>query len=433
MHFEVFMTRIHRTTQRRPAFTLVELLVAMALILFIMVILSEAFVQGLSSFRELKAVGDMEEKLRSATMILRRDLAADHFEGRRRLSDPNFWVQGPPREGFFDLYQGACSYLEGRDSDGNPSYRAPNLNPLRGTRPPNEVPGHFLYFTVKQRGNNVDRYFSANVPPPPGSPLLTAPTNFFGQPPDANFQDPNSSTFNSPWAEVCYFLDTRPQSQTMAGTTPLYPLYRTQLVVAPDTRQVNAANIPRGMIGQYLEMSCNLSTNSILFHNPNDLAQNVRSLTPQFLSSASSSKDPTDPLSRLNKGTTLLLTDVISFDVRVLKYIWPNRTAIGLPMQLEDFQDANPFALDPNLTKKGKLRLYNLDNPADPGWAYNSTYPWFFSTSIAYDLQKDPLVPLPAGTSVPPPQFCISALAITIRVWDAKTEQARQVTIIQDM
>ena len=40
--------------RRRPGFTLVELLVAMALILFIMVILTEAFSAGLETFRRIR-------------------------------------------------------------------------------------------------------------------------------------------------------------------------------------------------------------------------------------------------------------------------------------------------------------------------------------------------------------------------------------------
>lgn len=64
---------------RRSGFTITEMLVSMALIMFIMVILSEAFVAALESFRQLKAVGDMETNLRTAATILRRDLQADHF------------------------------------------------------------------------------------------------------------------------------------------------------------------------------------------------------------------------------------------------------------------------------------------------------------------------------------------------------------------
>src|SRR5262245_8636660 len=91
--------------RRRPGFTLVELLVSFALILFIMVILSEAFGAAAKTFRDLKAIGDMNAKLRIVSNMLRRDLAADHFEGRKRLSDPNFWSNGPPTEGYFRIYQ----------------------------------------------------------------------------------------------------------------------------------------------------------------------------------------------------------------------------------------------------------------------------------------------------------------------------------------
>src|SRR6266498_1920925 len=93
--------------QQRQGFTLVEVLVAMALTIFIMVILSQCFVAGLETFRQLKAIGDMESNMRTATTVLRSDLAADHFESKRRLSDVPFWIQGPPRMGYFRLWQGS--------------------------------------------------------------------------------------------------------------------------------------------------------------------------------------------------------------------------------------------------------------------------------------------------------------------------------------
>src|ERR1700676_542928 len=71
----------------RAAFTLVEMMVAMTLTIFVMVILSQCFVQGLETFSGLKAIGDMQEELRTATTLLRADLSLDHFEGKRRLSD----------------------------------------------------------------------------------------------------------------------------------------------------------------------------------------------------------------------------------------------------------------------------------------------------------------------------------------------------------
>ena len=93
----------------RRGFTLVELMVSMALIIFIMYILAEAFAAGSQVFRRLKAIGDMNARLRTTSTTLRRLLAADHFEGKKRLSDPGFWTDGPPQQGFFRIWQ------DGRD------------------------------------------------------------------------------------------------------------------------------------------------------------------------------------------------------------------------------------------------------------------------------------------------------------------------------
>src|SRR5437660_508576 len=108
---------------RRRGFTIVEMLVAMALVIFIMVILSEAFRAGLDTFRELKAVGDMQEKLRATATMLRRDLQAEHFEAGRRLSDPNWFIAGQPKVGFVRI-QGWPSVWEDNDGFGVPSFRA---------------------------------------------------------------------------------------------------------------------------------------------------------------------------------------------------------------------------------------------------------------------------------------------------------------------
>ena len=77
---------MRRWQKQRSGLTLVEMLVALALTVFIMAILSEAFVTGLNAMRKIKALSDMEQKLRSVADVLRRDLQAEHFEGARRLS-----------------------------------------------------------------------------------------------------------------------------------------------------------------------------------------------------------------------------------------------------------------------------------------------------------------------------------------------------------
>ena len=86
-----------KAARRRAGVSLVEMLVAVALVLFIMVILSEAFRAGLESFRLLKGVGDMQVRLRTATGVLRSDLTSDHFiEAGPRLSDQDLSTQAPP-------------------------------------------------------------------------------------------------------------------------------------------------------------------------------------------------------------------------------------------------------------------------------------------------------------------------------------------------
>src|SRR5690242_7360347 len=96
-------------SHQRAAFTLVEMLVALALVVFILSILSYAFQAALSSFHKVKGMGDLAAKLRSATTILEHDLAASHFEASKRLSDVDFWKDGPPQAGFFRIWQGSRS------------------------------------------------------------------------------------------------------------------------------------------------------------------------------------------------------------------------------------------------------------------------------------------------------------------------------------
>src|SRR5262245_49336668 len=81
------MVASKRRFASRSGFTLVEMLAALALTVFMMAILSEAFVTGLDAMSRMKALGDLEQKLRDVGAIIRRDLAANHFEGSKRLSE----------------------------------------------------------------------------------------------------------------------------------------------------------------------------------------------------------------------------------------------------------------------------------------------------------------------------------------------------------
>ncbi len=95
-------------------------------------------------------------------------------------------------------------------------------------------------------------------------------------------------------------------------------------------------------------------------------------------------------------GDDIILTDVISFNLRVLAF-FPNANN-GQGQYSNDFLDLT----DPSL------------NLPVPGF-YNSA------------------TPPPPPPNMTLPNCTIAALEITLRVWDVKTSQTRQVTLIQDM
>ena len=115
---------------RRGGFTLVEMMVATALIIFIMYILASAFEKGLESFRMMKIAGDMQEQLRTASVAMRSDLSKPHFNDKgsalgEYLSDaaldPTQLTWTPPTKGYFRIDFGSgnldAAADEGRDPD----------------------------------------------------------------------------------------------------------------------------------------------------------------------------------------------------------------------------------------------------------------------------------------------------------------------------
>src|SRR5688572_3997441 len=121
--------RHHPRPTTREGFTLVELLVSMALIIVIMTVLSVAFATGLNTFGQLKAIGDMSEQLRSATTVIRTDLAADHLQNeaddRVRLYEvPTSGAWNGSRKGFFYIRHDSAGVPEGVDADNIASWRS---------------------------------------------------------------------------------------------------------------------------------------------------------------------------------------------------------------------------------------------------------------------------------------------------------------------
>jgi prepilin-type N-terminal cleavage/methylation domain-containing protein len=449
------MRRIHRR-----GFTIVELLVAMALVVLIMAILSEAFAAGLEAFRELKAIGDMDGRLQSVSTVMRRDLIADHFEGKKRLSDASFWNDGPPREGYFRLWHAAPRLLEGLDADGNPSFRTAD---------------HALQFTVKLRGNQRGDFFSSQVPPL--SPLLTLPTDFFGFQPDAKYQD-TATTFNSQWAEIAYYL--RPNGTSAAGT-PLFALYRRQRLAVPNSEAANElqpvlmnnAVQYAAQLANYAEVSCVKRNPAVAafpdvlhFNTPTDLTiparrfgmavdpnpvqppsiggvwppawdprdagfptdaqfPQVTNRYPEFTSTTDNQN--ANPNANL-AGADAILTDVVSFEVTAL---------VAGGVDFVDLYDVgfNPVRFNSAFYRPVSAPNTNLNGPAVfDTWSnardefYNYSY-FRDQTGNEFTIWNTP----GSTRSAPLNGVRILALRITLRVWDLKTQLTRQVTITQEM
>src|SRR3954453_3766753 len=112
--------RMNHRAARRAGFTLVEMMVATALIMFIMVIIAEALGQGTKTFSTMRTAAQLSERNRAGINIMRKDLWADHFGppygayGGPHLSDQRLDLTGwrPPFAGYFEIVQGAQSKYE---------------------------------------------------------------------------------------------------------------------------------------------------------------------------------------------------------------------------------------------------------------------------------------------------------------------------------
>jgi hypothetical protein len=108
------------------------------------------------------------------------------------------------------------------------------------------------------------------------------------------------------------------------------------------------------------------------------------------------------PATATSQGGTLLMTNVVSFHVQTIQSFAPSSATAP---RTYAFTYLNP----PN------------GNPY-----------YFFDT--AFDSSSTTLQqpPNPLQANVLQPTF-ISTIAVSLRIWDQKTQQTRQVTVVQDM
>jgi hypothetical protein len=509
---------------KRSAFTLVELLVAVTLVIFIMLLLTQAFVAGVEAFRQLKSLGDLDEKLRTAGVLLNSDLSALHFDGDRKLSQTDFFLNGPPNQGFVRFWQGTGpnaqdpkfpsppnlpnpspffggSYQEGADGDGVISTMAapgcPGSPP--GSINPVTSYNHMIHMTVRKPStNNPQDFFVANVSADPAAYLDPTFTTYgwasLGSPQGRYQVQFPVPTFTSQWAEVAYFL--RDSGQQTAGDDPakgivpmrLYTLYRRQRLAVmplygvervtvnnntlqfpandpannnPNTTRASVAYFQGPGLGAasgtaYAEVSCvpsfpngaefgspYNSTTPLHFNNPADLTVPANRLgglplpppnpppgSPWVGTVPQSPTGQTQTYPTLQEeasaygwgtatlGDDVLLTDVISFQIQFLD----PTTA--------DFIDIPPCQNNPAFAG---IRVFDTwcNGSGFRGMGWNAGAGAY--KSYGYNLWpiRGSQWSLPLGLASDPVAFQgIQAVRVTIRVWDKRTSNTRERSII---
>jgi len=171
---------------------------------FIMTVLSAAFSAASKSVRDLKAAGDNAERLRGAVTLLRRDLLLDHFKAQKRLSDNLFWkndpnnpnVDCPPDEGFFRLWQ----------EDDSVNDKTWGMAPVEDNLSYTKTRS-MLHFTSRQLGDSPSAFFTTSLPadnPPGTTPLLSYGSTNGGT--DQRFMASGGTLLRSQWAEIAWWL-----------------------------------------------------------------------------------------------------------------------------------------------------------------------------------------------------------------------------------
>lgn len=478
--------RVTRPTAR-PAFTLTEMMVATALLLFLMLVISQAFGGATKTFSTMRTAGQLQERLRGGITVFRRDLAHDHYgppyttysgpKVANQLMHLPGWTP-PEGGGYMEInqfgvfagteYKGSCMgepYLS-PVTDGELLYStraAPNPDPSQ----PNLNRPNALRFTVRVPVGAPNELYCAEFEP---SALLLNNRDAAGNRYQVNdFPDPSRSVIYSRWMEVTYFMQATGETAGNNGV-PTFALYRKVRVLAPkgvtipydDTTLFPpfAGKTPAAlMAAKYPDVAIEQPAPGFFrILGPDDVTNVARRISPT-------------PATKLNTNTgvtsvtggDILMTDVISFSV---KAAWIRNPNLNVPGNgANDYAGTSP------------------DPAAFAGTSLGATHPWLFTDGPFYDLTRSPVNPTyerqgrfdtwgpvqtitnpqppltAAGTYaagdyvnwddpqsflpttdpnvprqlLPPLRINVRAVQIQIRIWDPRAGQARQVTIVQEV
>lgn len=454
----------------KNAFTLVELMVAMALIILMLSIMSQAFVIATGVMQGLKEVADMQEKIRPAITLLQRDLGGNHFEGSKKLSDPEFWDNGPPKEGYFMLWQdNAYDVLETTPTD------------VVGFSRSAAAANHMLAFTVKLPGKSPNDFFECSSLPSFGfGTIFTNATTNVGMK-DANIRrfESDINYIHSDWAEVAYFLgphnaagvvtadgNTDGKANPSVLSLPYFNLYRQQRLVLPS---YNIAGVALPTAGANEEISCELVTTPG-YNKPSDLTVpwkrmgNRTNVVNTLLSSLPQPPPPIDlglnpsfnsyrnhylgspqnnkplfsefPNTSTKVNTDIIATNVISFDVKLLtdnQYDYQSLSTIlgaagfyNAHTPVDNYGSPNPRVFDTWTTDQGNAA--NSIPKYDFGIWNSITGKWQPSGNTAGNNSLIPVWNWNNNTGLN-----IKAVQISLRIWDQKSNTAKMFVVVQKL
>lgn len=478
---------------RRGGFTLVEMMVSTALIIFIMYILASAFEKGLESFRMLKVSGDMQEKLRTAAVVIRTDLTRPHFNNFADDPKPNLSDQyanlkdwTPPDQGYFRIDCGTANGLfldpnkqnpEGTDPDDTNLQRTRGLqwNPAQGIDP---YASPSMQFTVRMPGNRRDEFLSAFL----GASFSQTDADLLNKASQPDYTTGEGRYLNSTWGEVTYFV--LPSTQTPAGTQ-LYALYRRVKLLydpkdtpPPPPLRPTLSNLSDGHFLSYWNRPSISGSGKVELNTPSKVTAPLRRFGMQ-------QNNPNRPWGQVDysggatsmtgtpDGADLLLTDVSDFEIKA-DWEWPDDPAfVPAYRSAKSTFTANallspdyPFDLLPpasligvNPSMRGRRVFDTWSSEEDPDLEYSFGKPinkgqskrlldgkapngkrWDKKNPSASNWGTGSFVDSTAnagGGADPnyamPLRIRVKALQIKIRIWDVKSQQSRQITIIQDL
>lgn len=413
------MRSFHPRSRRRTGFTLVELMVSAAICILIMAILATAFQMGMDTMRHMMSHMNLADQERAAAEVIRRDLGADHFlpdDARpnqgRRVSDYRLELgAAPPKAGFFRVLSPGGQ----NDSSGQPD-------------------AYGLYSTRADYTSTPLLHFTSILPGGADQNTYSATMTFMNTmliPPR-----PDTRNYTSRAAEIAYFLDpiafVVDPSQPVAAQVRLHNLIRRQRLVAVSTADKQSLVNPDGSTDPSVISATGSPGASVApppYTSPPYISgggaiNTLADLTNMQLRLGGAGAMPPNPAvppavandNTLNAlatrpGDDILLSNVISFEVKVL---WSDsaRTVGAL-----DFFQPSPPAPTP----------YSVIQNSDHPFGYLNGE---FDTRSAPNVAPAPGNP---GFVSPPSAIRVKALQIRIRVWDPKLQNARQITVVQEM